>query len=350
MFGKAYRGYGTKDWHTPTFRLILGFVVGWVGSAIFEPTNPLVQLRNFYWFAYTQGTTVGFGDFFPKTFGGRVSAMFMGVMTIYAIGKYISIAGERRRGRERKRLEGRLKLDPKDIKHQLVVVFGYDRTGKSRTEKIVEQVLHGNGHQIVLCEQQGDLPNPLMTYDQTRTHYITTKQMVSDLCMTEVCVSLAKSVIINVPNPFQAFAIARAIRAASPNAHIVVALENKAEDEGFRDLEGVVCLNVDEPIAVAREARAPYTANLMNELLDSEGLAMNIFEIGTALGLGTLSYDRIRRFLDAHDASLTALLDPITRRPVLDPRHAVVRQGWRIAYVAPEEISSGSFLAGLLND
>lgn len=87
--------------------IILGhFLISWAFMQMAEPEAEFVRADTFWWFYIVTTTTVGYGDFSPATFGGRMTGafvMFFGIMMIAGVlGKIatfaVDIADKRRRG------------------------------------------------------------------------------------------------------------------------------------------------------------------------------------------------------------------------------------------------------------
>ncbi|MBM7691948.1 voltage-gated potassium channel [Peribacillus deserti] len=112
-----------------------------------------------FWWVMTTVTTVGYGDYYPKSVEGRIFGVLLYIFGIglisVVIGNVISLFGTYHRLKE----EGKLKYKGKDH----VVLLGWS----NKTKKVIDEVLHSTERDIVLIEKLEKSP-----IKGDRIHYI----------------------------------------------------------------------------------------------------------------------------------------------------------------------------------
>jgi voltage-gated potassium channel len=86
-----------RNQYTAFITILLTVIVLSVGSVLvlqFESKDPNASIQtgwNAFWYSVVTITTVGYGDFYPITYGGRITAMFIMFMGVGIIGALASI-------------------------------------------------------------------------------------------------------------------------------------------------------------------------------------------------------------------------------------------------------------------
>ena len=86
-----------RNQYTAFITILLTLIVLTIGSVLvlqFESKDPNASIQtgwNAFWYSVVTITTVGYGDFYPITYGGRITAMFIMFMGVGIIGALASI-------------------------------------------------------------------------------------------------------------------------------------------------------------------------------------------------------------------------------------------------------------------
>ncbi|PLT30172.1 potassium channel family protein [Peribacillus deserti] len=144
------------------------FTIGMLGVLLIVLSSVLIHLiepETFpstfegFWWVMTTVTTVGYGDYYPKTAEGRTFGVLLYIFGIglisVVIGNVISLFGTYHRLKE----EGKLKYKGKGH----VVIIGWS----NKTKKVIDEVLHSTERDIVLMEKLEKQP-----MKEERIHYI----------------------------------------------------------------------------------------------------------------------------------------------------------------------------------
>ncbi|WP_433335831.1 potassium channel family protein [Spirillospora sp. CA-294931] len=123
-----------RTWRAPALVLVAAAVLGWVLIALFEkPGADIKQPHNYLWYFFVSGTTVGYGDLFPETAGGRIGGAMVVVAGLTAgLMLFAELTLWMAKGRTMK-ATGHARFHHRDH----VVIIGYDR---SALRAVVEQL------------------------------------------------------------------------------------------------------------------------------------------------------------------------------------------------------------------
>lgn len=155
--------------HPPAFMRVMALLIavvayGTTGFVYFElKAKPELSWFDGLWWSIVTVTTVGYGDYFPTTPGGRflVAAplMFFG---IGLLGYVVSLATTALVEARNKELKGMASVTFENH----VVVFNYP--GVAKIERVIDELRHdeefGNAHEIVLVDEElAELPAELVS-------------------------------------------------------------------------------------------------------------------------------------------------------------------------------------------
>ena len=140
-----------RGWRLPLAVAASVFVTSWLAMALAEPAgSEIVQPATYWWYFVVTSATVGYGDFFPTSTGGRIVGLYVivgGIVTLTLLFTQLSAALQSVRG---KRLRGLVELDLADH----VVLLGYT---PGRTARIVAELTAENRARVVLCTWDDDV-------------------------------------------------------------------------------------------------------------------------------------------------------------------------------------------------
>ena len=124
-------GARLKGWRLPLVVVLVVFLTSWAAMAIGGPTeNGLAAPGTYWWYFVVTSATVGYGDHFPVSTGGRLVGLYVivgGIVTLTLLFTQLATALQSVRGR---RARG---VVPLDLDNH-VVLLGWT---PGRTERII---------------------------------------------------------------------------------------------------------------------------------------------------------------------------------------------------------------------
>ncbi|WP_246941358.1 potassium channel family protein [Bacillus pinisoli] len=210
-----------------SFTLILGstLVIHYLEPDTF-PT-PFIAL----WWVMTTVTTVGYGDYYPVTVGGRIFAIFLYIFGIGLIGVMIGKVVDFFSEFKRKREEGRMIY--KGEGH--LVIIGWSSKANFAIQEILESTLDTD---VVIIDQLDKTP-----LVKDRVHYIK-GQATTDETLVNANITQAKAVLIFADDKIQndeladgkSLLIATSIERLGKQVHTIVEILNENHIKNFKHI------------------------------------------------------------------------------------------------------------------
>lgn len=326
-----------RGWRLPLAVALFVFLTSWLGMSLVEPPGSDIALPGTYWWYFVvTSATVGYGDVFPTSTGGRLIGLYVivgGIVTLTLLFTQLANALQSVRG---KRLRGVIALDLADH----VVLLGY---WPGRTERIVAELTADGRFQVALCAWDDVAENPLP--DQPAVHFVR-GDLTRDDVMTRACVQRARTAVIDGRDDNETLAIAVAVDHANPDIHLVAALRDLGRRENLRYVNpGVQAVQWHMPFLLSEEANDPGITQIYNDLMSSGGHG-NTYSMRVPDGFphGTFG-DCQTWFGRTHGATLLAVRDGDGLR-VSPPWDRPVAAGTTLYYVAAERIDAQRLSAG----
>ena len=250
-------------WRLPLAVAVFVFLTSWAAMALVEPAGTgIASPGTYWWYFVVTAATVGYGDVFPASTGGRVVGAYVivgGIVTLTLLFTQLSAALLSVRG---KRLRGLVDLDLADH----VVLFGYT---PGRTARIVTELTAENAAQVVLCAPDDVLEDPLP--ERADVHFVRGDLTSADV-MTRASVAHARTAVIDAGDDNEALAVALAVTHANPDVHLVAALRDLGRLETLRYVHpGVQAVQWHMPYLLTEEANDPGIAQVYSDLMTSGG-------------------------------------------------------------------------------
>ncbi|MEI7055229.1 ion channel [Nocardioides sp. CCNWLW239] len=255
-------------WVLPLAIIGFVFVTGWIAMALAEPGSDIVHPGNYWWWFLITATTVGYGDLFPETTGGRfvgAYVVFGSITTLAILFSRISAIIENAKGR---RMRGEISFTGSNH----IVLLGYTA---GRTERLLAELLSEPTRELVLATWEDQLTeHPLPGED--RLHFV--RGDITDLSvLARTGLVRAHSVLIDARDDNEAVTLTVAANAAAPSVHTIVALRDlRVQRTIFRVDTTVHCVQW-------------HNTQLIGEELSDPGIAEVYQELATAGGKGTYS-------------------------------------------------------------
>lgn len=334
--------YLVRNPPAPLRILVLLFVIltyGTTGFLYFElPANPDVTWLDGLWYTVVTMTTVGYGDFFPKTTGGRfligwpVMAFGIGLLG-YAL-SLIAAAFITSRTKE---MKGMASFSLKDH----IVIFNFP--GAAKVLRMIDELFLdpsiGKRMPVVIVDDELDeLPAELV---KRGAHYVRGNP-VRDETLTRACIDEARHAVILSHDSSSAsdsinVTIALAIEGRSRKVNTVVEIVDPASEELLRKAgsDKVVCTSRFGAHFLSQELLNPGIQKVIEDLLSSRGGQQFYFiEVKQKDTFGQLS-EKCRQ--KGHIALGVAAGDEIQLNV---PFTLDVKRGDRVITIGPSRIES----------
>jgi voltage-gated potassium channel len=326
-----------RGWRLPLAVAAFVFLTSWPAMALVEPADSgIADPGAFWWYFVVTSATVGYGDFFPVSTGGRLVGLYVivgGIVTLTLLFTQLANALQSLRGR---RLRGVVSLDLSDH----VVLLGYF---PGRTERIVAELTAEGRFQVALCAWDDVPENPLP--DHPAVHFVRGDLAREDV-MTRACVARARTAVIDARDDNEALAVAVAVDHAHPRIHLVVALRDLGRRDTLRYVNaGVQAVQWHMPFLLSEEASDPGITQIYNDLMSSGGHG-NTYSLPVPPGFPHATFGECQtHFGRTFGATVLALRadDGLVVSPSWD---TPVRAGTTLYYVAAGRIDDRQLAAG----
>ncbi|KAB2346543.1 potassium channel family protein [Actinomadura rudentiformis] len=331
---------GTRAWRGPALVLFGAALLGWVLIAVFEePGAEIKQPLNYVWYFFVSGTTVGYGDLFPKTAGGRlggaivvIAGLTAGLMLFAELTLWIA------KGRTLK-ANGQAQLHHK--RH--IVIIGYER---NQLRAVIQQ-LRADPEFVktpvvtVFWEDQltGENPDPglydVVAYDET--------------AFQRACVEDARTVLVAGRTDDETVRVMLGVNAYlrdhdRPQIHKLAGVHDGARRTEIDQALGLIGadiepVDIDDPAVVAVAIRNPGVAGIYHNLASTLDADSSLFRVDIPEGAGEWPRLDVAIFLLRRGSTLLAVGEShlpnaqfrLTPRP-----DEIVRGGQSLAIVAPD--------------
>ncbi|WP_158589126.1 potassium channel family protein [Alginatibacterium sediminis] len=222
----------------------------------------LVAGEHFIYYLVVTGSTVGYGDFGPSTFWGRLAVSFWVIpigLSLFAVvlgraGVYLSeLYNRRRRG-----------LQMLDLTNHSVII-GWHGARSLRLIELVYSSLRDRDMQLVLVVDK-DMENPA----SDKVSLVQVESYSDAITMERAKLSTAKSIVIDLEDDNETLATALYCASENPECHKTAYMANPS----LIHLMGVHCPKVEVIPSVqvemlASSAMDPGSAQVHQQLLDS---------------------------------------------------------------------------------
>ncbi|MGY1823202.1 ion channel [Geodermatophilus sp. SYSU D00079] len=326
-----------RGWRLPLAVAVGVFLTSWLAMALVEPPgSEIVRPGDYWWYFVVTAATVGYGDLFPVSAGGRVVGLYVivgGIVTLTLLFTRLAEALQSVRGR---RLRGGVTLDLDDH----VVLLGYS---PGRTERIVAELTAEGRQQVALCAWDEVTENPVP--HQPAVHFVRGDLTGADV-MHRAGVARARTVVVDARDDNEALAVAVAADHANPRAHLVVAVRDLRRRENLRYVNpDVQVVQWHMPFLLTEEANDPGITEIYNELM-TEGGSGNTYSVRLPAGAPPAPFGEVQsRFGREFGATVLAVrcADELVVSP---PWDRPVPPGATLYYVARRRIDAGRLTAG----
>jgi voltage-gated potassium channel len=325
-----------RGWRLPLAVALFVFLTSWAAMALFEPADSDIAAPTTYWWYFVvTSATVGYGDVFPASIGGRIVGIYVivgGIVTLTLLFTQLATALQSVRGR---RTRGVIALDLSDH----VVLLGYH---PGRTDRIVAELTADRRFQVVLCAWDEVGEDPLPDYPDV---LFVRGDLTNEDVMTRACVARARTAVIDARDDNEALAVAVAVDHANPGIHLVVALRDLGRRETLRYInEGVQTVQWHMPFMLTEEAADPGISQVYTDLMSSGGHG-NTYSARIPAGFPHTTYGDCQTWFGRTFGATVLALRAGDGLVVSPPWDRPVPEGSTLYYVAAERIDAGRLTA-----
>lgn len=325
-----------RGWRLPLTVALFVFLTSWGAMALVEPAGSEIAAPDTYWWYFVvTSATVGYGDVFPVSTGGRILGSYVivgGIVTLTLLFTQLATALQSVRGR---RLRGVIALDLSDH----VVLLGYH---PGRTERIVSELTADQRFEVVLCAWDDVTEDPLP--DHPDVHFVR-GDLAHDDVMTRACVARARTAVIDARDDNEALAIAVAADHANPRIHLVAALRDLSRSDTLRYVSaGVQTVQWHMPFLLTEEASDPGITQVYTDLMSSGGHG-NTYSVRIPGRFPHATFGDCQTWFGRTFGATVLALRTGDGLQVSPPWDRPVPEGSTLYYVAAERIPADRFAA-----
>jgi voltage-gated potassium channel len=325
-----------RGWRLPLAVALGVFLISWAAMAIFEPGSGLASPRTYWWYFVVTAATVGYGDQFPVSTGGRLVGLFVivgGIVTLTLLFTQLATALQSVRSR---RARGVVALDLDNH----VVLLGWT---PGRSERIIAELTAENRFQVALCAWDDVAENPLP--DEPAVHFVR-GDLTRDDVMQRACVGRARTAVIDGRDDNETLAIAVAVDHANADIHMVAALRDVTRLESLRYVnENVQVVQWHVPSMLVEEATDPGIAQVYSDLMSSGGHG-NTYSLRVPADFGHRTFGDCQTWFGRTFAATLLALRTGRELLVSPPWDTPVPVDATLYYVAAERIDARRLAAG----
>jgi voltage-gated potassium channel len=326
-----------RGWRLPLAVVAFVFVTSWLAMAVVEPASTgVTEPGTYWWYFIVTSATVGYGDVFPVSTGGRIVGLYVivgGIVTLTLLFTQLANALQSVRGR---RLRGVVPLDLSDH----VVLLGY---WPGRTERIVAELTADGRFEVALCAWDDVPENPLP--DHPSVHFVRGDLTHEDV-MIRACVPRARTAVVDARDDNETLAIAVAVDHANPRVHLVAAVRDLGRRDSLRYVnDRVQVVQWHMPFLLTEEASDPGITQVYNDLMSSGGHG-NTYSMRVPAGFAHTTFGDCQTYFGrTYGATVLAVRDQ-NGLVVSPPWDRPVPEGTTLYYVAAERIDAQRLAAG----
>lgn len=247
----------------PALIITAVFLTSWPLMIWAEPSgNTITSADSYWWWFLVTAATVGYGDFFPTTVGGRLVGVYVivgGIVTLTTLFTRIAMAIENAKGQ---RMKGQSDLEMSDH----LVIVGYT---PGRTERLIHEILADDAHSVALCAWHDVSVNPMPEHPGLG---FIRGDLAEEGVLLRAGVHRAARVLIDARDDNEALALTVAVTHVNPNAHTVVTLRDMSRALNFSYVDDDVrCVQWHSPRLATEELQDPGIAVVYADLMSHGG-------------------------------------------------------------------------------
>ena len=228
----------------------------------FELENADASITSFWdawWYFIITLTTVGYGDYFPVTVGGRIIGLFMAVMSLGFLGFILSGVMKKIIDYMKKQEQGFYGTKFKDH----FVIFGWDDFGRQVADQIIK-----NGKQLVIATDNMNVVDHVKKIYAKKV-FVLYSDYSNIASLEKANIKDAASVFVNFKDDTKTLVHLINIRKKYPDLNYVVSLDNPNLKETFSNIGSTFIVSKNDIAAklVASSIFEPDVASFAEDLV-----------------------------------------------------------------------------------
>lgn len=218
------------------------------------------SLADAYWYSLVTLTTVGYGDFYPVTFWGRLYGILFVLASLGIFGFLFSQVSIVLKDYLRKRKQGYFGTNMEN--HSILIGW------KSQTKEIAEGILNANQLLAIVTNKKEDIDYIKEVFPQKECICLYT-ELHNYKNLEKVNIEKAKRVYLDFEDDSQALVYAINVKKNFKNVRFVVALNNPELKESFGFLGDNYIISKEEIVSrfAASYIFEPYAAMITEDLM-----------------------------------------------------------------------------------
>lgn len=218
------------------------------------------SIADAYWYSLVTLTTVGYGDFYPVTFWGRLYGMLFVIASFGIIGFLFSQVSFLVKDFRFKKKQGYFGTDMENH----CVLIGW----KSQTKEIAEGILNANEQLVIVTDKKDDVDYIKRIFPQKNCFCLYT-EINNYKNLEKINIEKAKRVYLDFEDDTQALVYAVNVKKNFSNVKFVVALNNPDLKESFNYLGDNYIISKEEIVSrfAASYIFEPYAAMITEDLM-----------------------------------------------------------------------------------